>query len=129
MIIKTDKRDEAIHAIINVWLKDKTPYCNNCNENYPGEYFPCCENPQVGRNMDHCRGLINQNKEFQKTRLNSYASTADKTLRWGASLPPRLYLYLNSYCKENGEDGLFNEKYDVIWFAKKFPQFAIPERL
>lgn len=129
MLIKIEDRAEALHAVINMWLKDPTKYCNNCNQDYMDDWEHCCEDPFITNNANVTSLIIKQNKEFQKSRGNAFASTQSKDLRWGLSMPQRLLQYLENYVRTNGEKSLFNEKYNVNWFCRKFPQFSIPERI
>lgn len=123
MLIKTPNKELAFRAVINTWLKDKSMYCNHCGQNYNGTI--CCENPQIGKNIDHCAGIIKQNKEIAKSRKNDFASTEDKTIRWGVSIPPSLYSTLNNFKKIHNQPGLFCEDGELNWFMKKFPQFKV----
>lgn len=125
MLIKTNNKEEAFRAVINTWLKDQTLYCNGCGEFYKPEKFPCCEAPQVGRNMDHCKGVVDQNKMVRETRKNDFASTEDKSIRWGISMPPDLLRTLDRYKKSLKQPGLFKEPGEIVWFAKKFKEFAV----
>ena len=160
--ITTHDKWEATHAFINFWLGDKTPYCNNCGENYTAccnnphpvlikrtlddgsetkeavvlhckncdaEIWQCCENPQIGTNKDHTYALIKQNKEMAKNRLRDTASNETKTMRWGISLPPRLYHALDRYFEVSFKEKLFNDKKQMHEFMRKFKQFCIPERV
>ena len=131
MLVKVDKKEDIVRNAINMWLKDDSVYCNNCNVPYGEMPMPCCENPQVGRNIDHCRGVIVQNKAIRDTRKNAFASTTDKSIRWGLSMPPRLFHFLDTFFKTYTieKQGIFKEDGELVWFAKKFPQFSIPERL
>lgn len=128
MLIKTPDKQKAFEAVINMWLKDKTMYCNNCGTPFIDHPF-CCEDPQIGRNIDHCKGVINQNKELMKTRLNDFASNKDKTMRWGLSIPPGLHTLLDQYKKMHGLPGLFKEEGEIAWFMKKFPAFNTCKRV
>lgn len=121
---------------MNTWLKDETPYCNNCDTDFFGQdprhwthWEHCCEDPFITNNMNVARLIVDQNKELRKSRKNKYASDDEKNMRLGASLPARLYHTLNQYCMQHGEPGLFYDKYDVIWFCKKFPMFSVPETI
>jgi len=129
MLIVSKDRKKFLHAIINTWLKDTRMYCNNCAADFKPELKKCCEDSQIGDNYSICKAVVEQNKMVKSTRVNSFASTSDKTLRWGVSLPLGLYQALERLCKKHDNLGLFNEKYDVSWFAKNFPQFAIPEKI
>ena len=128
-IITTHNKWEAFKAFTNTWLRDQTLYCNNCGENYEPTDFPCCENPQVGRNKDHCVGLIKQNNEMRKSRNNEFASIDNNTIRWGISLPPRLYQDANNYFRKLYHEKLFNDQAELREFMKAFPQFCIPETI
>lgn len=127
--IKTKNKWEAAQAFIATWLKDEMYYCNNCDADYDPYLFPCCENPQVGRNLDHMYGLIKQNKEMQKTRINEYASTKKKQLRWGISIPPRLFFALEAYFRKTADQKLFENTKELHSFMRKFKQFTIPEKI
>lgn len=130
MLIKINNKWEAVHAVINTWLKDRRVYCNGCGLTYCPEAGACCEDPQLGTNMDFCRGVIVQNKVSKQTRANDYASNKSKTMRWGVSLPPDLMRTLDNYMKAHGhKKGLFEEVSDLTKFMKKFPQFAIPTKV
>jgi len=129
MLIRTHDKWIAVQAFINVWLKDKTLYCNYCGELFDKRFFPCCDNPQVGRNVDHTMGLIKQNREMNKIRLNEFASTKKKRLRWGASIPPKLFHDLEKYLKTLGEKKLFNDNKELHQFMRKFPAFKIPDKV
>ena len=127
--VNTYDRWEAAHAFINTWLKDQSKYCNNCGADYFPDLPYCCEKPQVGRNVDHTVGLIKQNAELRKMSRNVHASNETKTMRWGVSLPPRLFQALNSYFQQHLGHKLFAEKKDLREFAKRFKAFSIPERI
>lgn len=138
MLIKKDgNRKAAYDSVIDLLLRDKTPYCNNCGFKHPDRLkitFICCDDPQIGDNMDHVRAVIAQNKEMRKSRLNAHASNKSQDLRWGVSIPPCIYKALDDYEKSLStpdEPGrrLFKSIADVRWFAKNYPQFSIPERI
>jgi len=130
MLIKVKgSKWDAVRGFINLWLKDKTLYCNYCGKTFVKTEFPCCENPQVGRNIDHTRGVIKQNKELQKTRRNEFASNESNTMRLAASLPPRLYLDLDKAFKDQYNIRLFDNKTDLHEFAREFPMFCIPRKV
>ena len=138
MLIKTDNnRKAAYDSVINVCLSDKSVYCANCGHPHQDRLhiqFICCDNPQVGTNMDHAKAIIRQNKEIKKTRMNQHASTPGKNLRWGVSLPQWLYNALDEYEKrlssaEEPGRRLFKTNDDIYWFARNYPQFAVPEKM
>lgn len=127
MLIKTNDKWEALHAFINTWLKDGTQYCNICNSNFRPDLGPCCDEPQIGTNLSITTALIKQNREHTKTRRNQFATNQTKTMRWGVSLPPRLYHDANRYFKNHGYKGLFEDDYDLRNFMRKFKSFRIAE--
>lgn len=131
MLIKVDNKEKTVRNAIEIWLRDERIYCNNCDVDYGDKPMPCCEDPQIGRNVDHCRGVIKQNKAIRDSRKNAFASNDDKTIRWGLSLPPKLLQFLDVFFKTYTieKQGIFKEEGELVWFARKFPQFAIPERL
>lgn len=120
--IKLTNKWDAARAIINTWLKDQTLYCNNCQTD--AKYFlaseSCCENPQIGRNVDHMMGGIKQNKMIRETALNEYGSTEDKTIRFSVSMPPRLLVALEDYFGKHNEK-VFNDQKELHAFMKQFP--------
>lgn len=129
MLIKINNKWEAVHAVINTWLRDPRVYCNNCGLTACGG-LACCEDPALGTNLDICKCLIQQNRAMKSSRANDHASNETKTMRWGVSLPPDLMRTLDNYMKLHGhKKGLFEEVSDLNKFMKKFPQFAIPTKV
>ena len=100
-------------------------HCKNCGK----EVWQCCENPQIGTNKDHTLGAIKQNREIQKSRHRDTATNESKTMRWGLSIPPRLYQVLVKYFKDSYQEKFIDNKKDLHAFMRKFPQFKIPERI
>jgi len=134
MLVITTNKWDAVHAFINTWLKDPRWYCNNCGKNYgygeiPKPPYTCCDEPQVGRNIDHTKAVIKQNKEIQESRKNDFASDEKKTLRWGISLPPALLRELEKYFREQYQIKLFENKEELYQFMRKFPQFRVCRRV
>lgn len=120
---------KAARHILNLLLKSDRKYCNDCGKEYDKENFPCCDNPQVGRHLDHVKGIIKQNAELRKERANDFASNKEKTLRWGISLPPYLFREWEEVFQRTQGEKLFrtdkNYKKDFKQFIKEFKQFAI----
>lgn len=120
--VKLTNKIDASRAVINTWLKDPSLYCNNCD--LDSKYFlateSCCENPQIGRNIDHMMGGIRQNKVLREIAENDYGSTKDKSLRFAVSMPPRLLRVLEDYFAKHGEK-LFTDKKELHEFMKAFP--------
>jgi len=120
---------KLIRKFINGWLQDPLVYCNSCGIPYFPSDRDCCDNPQIGNNLQHCWAIIIQNKARQKTRDNEYGSNKDNTLRIGASLPEKLIRDLEQYFHENHKQKLWNNQKEFRLFLKSFPQFAICERI
>jgi len=129
MIIQTRNKWDAIRAFINLWLKDQKQYCNYCGKAFSTEHYPCCENPQIGRNIDHTKGIIKQNKERQETAKNVYGANDAMNLRFAVSLPPRLLFDLEKYVEGTGNGKLFNNITELHEFAREFKVFCVPEKI
>lgn len=65
-------------------------------------------------------------KAFRESQDNKYAwdKKSDIELRWGASVPSRLFKILSSKI-----DKPLGDKEELRWFLKKFPEFQIPEKV
>ena len=134
MLISKGTRDEAIHALINVWLKDPTRKCGWCGKMYIPEEFPCCEQPYIADNAGIMKQFYKDQLFIRETRKNVYASmkanNTNNSMRWILSFPPSLLSFLESAFKNRYQEKLFHDKYNVQWFAKKFGKyFQIPERI
>lgn len=130
MIIKINDKWEALHAVINKWLKDQTRYCNNCGKDFYPEIGACCDDPQIGTNWDFCMAIKEQNKRHRDALSNDLATLGGKkNMRWGVSIPPDLYHTLNNYMKQHGHKGVFEEKSDLNKFMRKFPIFTIAKKI
>jgi len=133
MLIQTTNKMDCIKAFINMWIKDPTWYCNTCGSRYgveqPKPPFTCCEEPQIGRNIDHTKGVIEQNKKIRETRNNDFGSNNAKTIRWGVSLPPALLADLERYFRKHYDMKLFETPEEMQQFARKFPVFATCKRV
>jgi len=128
MLIKTNDKFEAIHAFINTWLKDKQIYCGNCDTDYNEATFPCCEEPVLETNSGHTKAIIEAIKDLKKDQINEFASNKEKNFRSTVKIPKRLYWDLDKYLGNYGYK-LFDNEEDMLKFAKKFPQFSVPERI
>lgn len=130
MLIKINDKWEAIHAVINKWLKDPTKYCNNCGKTYFPETGACCQNPAICTNWDVCLAIKEQNRWHRDRLANDFATTGkNKNMRWGVSIPPSLYQTLEGYMKQNGHKSVFKETADLNMFMKKFPIFTIAKKV
>ena len=129
MLIKTKSKMDAVQALHNTLMKDKTVYCNNCGDDFHKEMFPCCERPDLGTHLQHCLRVVRHNAEIRKSRDNALAQTENK-LRWAISLPPR-YLSDLERMFENSQQGrkLFETDKDLVAFMKRFPKFCTCERV
>jgi hypothetical protein len=103
---KTKDREEAYRNMMNVWLQNS---------------------PQ---NQAVLQAIIIQNKERGKNLSSVYGASTEhpKDLRIGVSLPPGLYYCLLNLERQHGNTFLETKK-DLWWFARKFPQFCIMERI
>jgi hypothetical protein len=102
----TGDKDKAYRTVINVWLK---------------------ASPE---NFDICRAIIKQNKYRQALLKDAFGGMAGcpKDLRLGLSLPHGLYYSFVGYERMHGRE-FMQEKDELVWFAKHFPQFVIAERI
>lgn len=134
MLITKGSREDAIHALINMWLKDPKMYCGWCGQDFlpppQGEMWTkCCEQPFIGKNYDIMAQFLKELKNIRESRKNKFASTDNKTSRWKLSFPPGLLDFLKvSFYGLYGEE-LLTKEYGTTWFAKKFRQFTVPEEV
>jgi len=123
-------REDAIHALINIWLKDPRKKCGWCGAWYNPLTYPCCEKPFIATNFDIMRQFYKELQDNKKSRKNEFASTKKRTLRWKLSFPPSLLSFLTRSFSELYNEKLFNDKYTTTWFARKFRKcFAVPDRI
>jgi hypothetical protein len=106
---KTSDREEAYKQAINMWLR-MAPL--------PGE----------PSNMVVCKAVIEQNKKRKARIDNTFGESQGGNMRIGVSLPPGLYYTLQSLERFHGRE-FMKDKKDLRWFARKFPQFTIMERI
>lgn len=128
----TNIKETAIRAFITEWVKDSTPYCNNCGNIYVKApegcvEEPCCEKMQIGTNLIFLHGLIKENKLIRESRRNQFASNKDKTMRWGISITPRLLHDLEEYSIRHLKEPLLKDKNEMDGFMRSFPQFRTCE--
>jgi len=128
--ITTNSRVEYIRAMINECLRADYMSCASCGELITNDRLdiPCCEQPVWGTNKEHFRRFISEKKELTRTRMNSYGSNKDKTIRWGVSIPTFIYEFIRGALKPYGEK-VVDDKYDVQWWMKHFPMFCVPEKI
>jgi hypothetical protein len=106
---KTKDREEAYRNAINMWLK-------------------CAPLFGEPKNIDVCTAVIEQNKARRYEINNSFGESDEGAMRIGISLPPGLYYTLSKLEKFHGRE-FMKDKEDLRWFARKFPQFCIWERI
>ena len=132
MLIARGNREDAIRALINTWLKDPEMYCAHCDKKYDFNSLikePCCERPLINRNTENLKLFLKEVNAIKETRSNDYASNDQKTMRWGLSMPSRLYQFLDKAFRRLYNEKLISKEHSMTWFAKKFPQFAVPKTL
>ena len=134
MLLTKGTRDGAIHALINVWLKDPTMKCGWCGNTFFLQEYPCCEQPFIANNAAIMKQFYKDQLWIRVTRKNKYASMearkTKKSMRWLLSFPPSLLSFLEVTFKRRYKEKLFHGKYNLVWFAKKFGKyFQIPERI
>ena len=124
MLIKTNNKWDAVRALINTLLKDKTVYCNECGADYvEGEY--CCGDPMYGTHRDFVEAIIAQNKDFKATRLHDTGMGESKAIRWGLSLPPRFMRDLEDAFKATYREKLLKDNHEMHRFMREFPAFCV----
>lgn len=130
MLLQKGSREDAIHALINTWLKDPAHRCGWCQEEYKPELFPCCEKPYIANNAAIFKQFIKEKQLSADTRANDTATNKDKSMRWALSFPPGLLKYLTLAFKTLYNEELFTEQHNVEWFARKFRKyFTIPRKV
>lgn len=132
MLLTKGTREDAIHALINTWLKDPRKKCGWCGAWYNPSMYPCCEKPFIADNFEIMRQFYLELQEKKAQLKNEFASTGNKKtrMRWKLSFPPSLLIFLEKSFLELYNEKLFHDKYNTTWFAKKFRKyFSIPERI
>lgn len=130
MLLQKGSREDAIHALINAWLKDKRKSCVYCGRNSHFEDCSDCGgvNPPLGTNKDILQGFSQELRQIRETRKNKYASTGDKSIRYAVSMPAGLYLFLRTSFKHLYKEELFTKEHDINWFMRKFGKyFSVPQ--
>lgn len=130
MLLQKGSREDAIHALINTWLADKTLSCGWCGRNYDPLDPMCCEQPFIATNAEVLSVFNKQMMKDRESRKNDFASTDSKSMRWVLSFPPGLLEFLSKSFKKMYGEELFNKEYDMTWFSKKFGKyFAVPRKV
>ncbi len=123
-----NEKVQSLRELTNLWLKDTNLYCNNCDADY-FKGMPCCDKPQIGNNLQHTSSLVKTLKDIRETRYSATGATPSKNMRWGVSLPPRLYHLLEAYCRKNFGHKLFQTQKHMRNFMKEMPEFKVPEKI
>ena len=129
---QTNSKVLMIKSFMNTWLKDQTFYCNYCGNDFDAIKYAtrsCCEDPQIGRNIEHMMGVCNQNKEIREEQLNDYGATKDLKMRQAVRMPPKLMEDLEEFFKKNYKEKLFNDNKELRKFTKHFPQFSVARKI
>ena len=126
----------AAKAFVNTWLKDKQHYCHNCDADFnpldtneDGHWNPCCEKPEVGTNWTHAYAVMKQNKARRKELKKITGANETDTMRYGISIPVRMYHDLNQYFLTNYKEKFLQEPSDLRDFMHTFKEFTIPEKV
>ena len=124
-----DSRMKEIRKFINDWLMNPLVYCNYCGNAYFPKEKPCCERPEIGRNIDFCQVIIQQNKDTLLKNLNQYGATENLGMRMGLSMPIDLLKKLEYWHLKRFGHKLFDSKKNFRKFIKYFPMFAVCEKI
>ena len=119
---------KEIRAFINNWLLDPLVYCNHCGRPrfIAGK---CCERPEIGRNIDFCGVIIQQNADTRATNLNELGATANLNMRMGLSMPIDLLKKLEDWHIKRFGFKLFENRKSLHKFMRYFPMFTVAEKI
>jgi hypothetical protein len=125
VLIKSNNKWDAVRALINTLLKDKTVYCNECGSDYVENEF-CCGDPMYGTHRDFVEAIIAQNKDTKASRYHDTGAGKDQqSFRWGLSLPPRFMLELETAFKTTYREKLLKDNHEMHRFMREFPAFCV----
>lgn len=123
-IIAQGSREDAIEALMNVWLKMPQRWCLNCEMEFDPivTRFGCCDAPYMTTNALVFQHFKNEMQMIREEQKNDYASTGDKNtnMRYLLRFPPGLVQFLEVTMQRLYKEKLFTKEHDQIWFAKKF---------
>lgn len=130
LIQVSGQREDAIHALINTWLKIPDRWCLTCNKTLDIRDWPCCDKPFLTTNQIVFKRFIEEMKDVRDAQKNKFASSETKSMRYLLRFPPGLYEFLDMSMKRLYGEKLFTDEYNNIWFAKKFQKyFSVPEEI
>lgn len=123
MLVQHGNREDAIHALMNLWLRDDRRWCLTCNAFFDPvlTQFGCCDQPFYTTNALVFKHFQREMQEIRETQKNDYASTGNDTgMRYLLRFPPGLLEFLEMSMKKLYGEKLFTAEYDQQWFARKF---------
>ena len=130
MLIQRGAREDAIHALINTWLNDKTQHCGWCGARFDPAEYPCCEKPFIANNKIIFAQFYRELQEDRDMTNNKFASTKGNNMRWTLKFPPGLLSFLEQSFYRLYDEPLFTKEYDINWFARKFYKyFSVPKEI
>ena len=124
--IQTTDKWDAIHAVINEWLRDRTITCDNCGTIWHNGDPWCCDNPVLLTNEQLFHLIKRQNKD-RKLAGNAFMSS--ENMRTAVSMPADLLRFLEAYCKLNHNEKLWNDSRELHAFMRRFPVFTVPDKV
>lgn len=127
MLISHGSREDAIHALLNTWLKMPQRWCLNCETEFDPVVvrFSCCEDPYMTTNAIVFKRHVREMEEIRDAQKNKFASTGDSNtnMRQLLHFPPGLVQFLEVAMKRLYDEKLFTKEYDQRWFARKFGKY------
>ncbi len=97
MLIEHGCREDAIHALLNMWLKDNRRWCLNCMSDFDPiiTRFGCCDNPYMTTNAIVFKRFNKEMDYIREEQKNKFASTGTDTgMRYLLRFPPGLLQFL-----------------------------------
>ena len=130
MLIQKGSREDAIHALINTWLKDPRMYCGWCGEDFDITGYQCCDQPFISNNNGIFKQFVKELQMDRDQMKNKHGSMKGSHMRWALKFPPGLLIFLERSFEQMYNEKLFTKEYDITWFSKKFYKyFAVPKEI
>lgn len=124
MLIQKGTREDAIHTLLNVWLKMPNRWCLNCHAEFDPvtTRFGCCDSPYMTTNAIVFKRFVKEMQGIREEQKDDYASTGNPNtkMRYLLRFPPTLFEFLDAAMQRLYQEKLFTKEYDQHWFAKKF---------